>query len=191
MMTGLQIVEPATPPSGATLKALESAIGFVPNIFAVMAATPNVLTAFIELNTQFAAGSLTAIEREIVQVAVSVENDCNYCVAGHTAFAQNARMKLVDLKALRSQSPLADQKHQALRRLAESLARNRGRGCETALAAFLAAGYSTEQAQEVILGVCTKMFSNIAANLLQVPVDDQFTRFSWERFGQPVSLGSN
>lgn len=188
-MSQFETMNSATKSSGAALGALEKEIGFVPNIFAVMEATPNVLTAFITLNTQFASGSLTAIEREIVQLAVSVENDCNYCVAGHTAFAQDARMKLADLKALRSQAPLTDRKLQALRLFAETLARSRGKGCETALSAFLAAGYSKDQAHEVILGVCTKMFSNITSNLLQVPLDDQFAGFSWEQFGRPLSRG--
>ena len=84
------IYTPETAPSETveTLQALTRKIGFLPNVFAVMGGTPAVLAGFVALNQNFENTTLSATEREIVQIAASVENDGAYCVAGHTSFAR-------------------------------------------------------------------------------------------------------
>lgn len=79
--------ETARSPADKLLFAVEDMLGFVPNVFATLAESEPALRAFIQLNTQFSESGFNATERELIQTVVSVENQCSYCVAGHTTFA--------------------------------------------------------------------------------------------------------
>lgn len=178
----------AIAPAGTIFTGLEQMIGFVPNVFAVMGGTPNVLSAFTEMNQQFTQSDLNPIEREVIQLAVSVQNSCTYCVAGHTAFAHQAKMQASEISALREGRRLADHKLEALRKFAEALAKQKGKNCDNALKAFLDAGFTTEQVQDVVLGVSVKMLSNIIGNLFDIPLDPAFARYRWEHPSEATNV---
>ena len=110
--------ETATTPAGETLAALKQKLGFAPNVFAVMGGNPPVLAGFLSLNQNFAETSLSATEREIVQIAVSVENNGAYCVAGHTSFARKQNVADDIVKAVRSRGTIDDPKLAALHNFA-------------------------------------------------------------------------
>jgi uncharacterized peroxidase-related enzyme len=171
--------ENAPSPSDEMLSGLNRRLGFVPNVFAVMAGTPPVLSAFIELNERFAETSLSATEREIIQISVSVENGCAYCVAGHTAFAKMQKVPDDIITALRNRRAIADPKLRALHDFARAVATKKGKLEPAELERFLSAGYSEAQVQEVILGVCVKTFSNLTSILLDIPLDDAFAAHEW------------
>ena len=130
----------ATPKSAALLATVESQVGFIPNVFAVIAASTPALAAFVDLNGHFGASTLSAIEREVVQLAASAENTCAYCVAGHTTFARNQHMNEALIDALRSGAPLPDPRLEALAHFTRALIRRSGHDCEEELEALLAAG---------------------------------------------------
>lgn len=181
-MSNFEIYTPENAPAPAdeTLRGLRNKLGFVPNVFAVMAGTPPVLDAFTVLNEKFAETSLSATEREIVQIAVSVENGCAYCVAGHTAFAKMQNVPDDIITAVRNRGMIADPKLSALHDFARTVTAKMGNLDEGELDRFLAAGYSEAQAQEVILGICTKVFSNLTSILLGIPLDDAFADHAWD-----------
>lgn len=172
--------ETAPAPADAMLSGLKDTLGFVPNVFAVMAGTPPVLGAFMALNQAFAETSLTPQEREVVQMTVSVQNGCFYCVAGHTAFARAQGVLETVIGAVRDCGIIADPKLQALQAFTRAANDKRGQGDEQDIQRFLAAGYTREQMQEVILGICVKTFSNLTSNLLQIPLDDAFAPHAWD-----------
>ena len=172
------------PPESATLLAgVASQVGFIPNVFGVIAASTPALAAFVDLNGHFGASSLTATEREVVQLATSTENRCSYCVAGHTTFARNQQMDEELIRALRSDDPLPDDRLDALARFTRALIQRNGHGCESELEDLSAAGYTEGQALEVIVGVCVKTMSNLASNAFAIPVDDAFCDCAWTPSG--------
>ena len=59
----------STPSSGAVLTAVADMIGFVPNVFAVIAESSPALKAFVALNSEFSDSSFDATSREIIQTA--------------------------------------------------------------------------------------------------------------------------
>lgn len=180
-MPSFEIYTPANAPSGSAgiLSSVADKLGFLPNVFAVLGGSPPALAAFAALNGQFAASSLTSIEREIVQTAVSVRNNSAYCVAGHTAFAQAQDLDQASIGAVRGGAAVSNPKQQALRRFAERLVETRGRGTDADVAAFLAAGYRPDQVFDVILGIAVKVFSNLTSNVTGIPLDPAFAPFSW------------
>lgn len=160
-------------------QAITQARGFTPNVYAVYGARPEAMTGFAGLTGAFGAGSLTPAEREVIQLAVSVANQCRYCVAGHTAFAAEAGLDEAHVQAMRNGLDPDDDRLGALARFARKLTTDRGRNATREHAAFLAAGYAPEQALEVIIGVANKILSNMTATLLNLPLDAEFAPFAW------------
>tara|TARA_R110002012_G_scaffold203920_1_gene373418 strand:+ start:243 stop:806 length:564 start_codon:yes stop_codon:yes gene_type:complete len=170
---------PASPDAAPILATLAAQIGFTPNVFAVLGQSPQALEAFASMNDLFAATSLTAIEREIVQTAASVKNECSYCVAGHTAFADMQGLDPNVIEAVRENREIENHRLEALRRFSLALIDTAGRDANAELAAFLKAGYRKDQVFDVILGISIKMFSNLASSITALPLDDAFAPFEW------------
>ncbi|MEN8128592.1 MAG: carboxymuconolactone decarboxylase family protein [Pseudomonadota bacterium] len=172
--------ENAQPPADSLLTAVEDQLGFIPNVFAVIAGSSPALKAFIELNGRFAESAFNATSREIIQIAASVENQCSYCVAGHTAFAEMQHVSTEVIDAIRSNQPIADTKLEALNQFTRSLVRNRGMISDKQVQQFLNAGYTPTHVIDVILGICVKTFSNLANNVIGIPLDDEFAEHAWQ-----------
>lgn len=166
--------------SGQLLGAVEGMVGFVPNIFGVIAESTPALHAFVELNNQLSKSTFGATEREIIQTAVSVENQCNYCVAGHTAFAHMQDVPADIIQAVRNNQPIGFPKLEALNQFTRILVKSKGMIPSQAQEDFLAAGYSPAQVLEVILGICVKTFSNLTNNTIGIPLDNEFRPYKWE-----------
>lgn len=162
-----------------TFLALENQLGFVPNVFAVLGQNTHTLEAFLTMNEKFNFSSLTSMEREIVQIAVSVKNECGYCVAGHSAFAKMQELDDKIIHAVRSEATIDNPKLESLRRFTIALVNSAGRDVDTELKNFISAGYSELQAIDVILGICIKTFSNLVSGLTNLPLDQPFTPFTW------------
>ena len=172
--------ETAQAPAKDLLAAVETSLGFVPNLFGIIAESPVALTSFIQLNEQFSKSSLNATAREIIQIAVSVENACNYCVAGHSAFAEMQNVPETIVAAIRNNQPIEDSKLEALNQFTRLTVRNKGFVADEAVQEFLDAGYTKAHVMEVILGICVKTFSNLANNIIGIPLDDEFAKHVWQ-----------
>ena len=165
---------------GATLlAAVESKVGFIPNIFGVLATSTPALAAFVDLNGHFEDASLSPAERELVQLTASAENRCSYCVAGHSTFARHQELDETVIAAVRNDAPIPDPRLDALVRFTRSLVQGNGHGCHDDLERLLAAGYTSEQALEVILGIVVKTMSNLASNAFGIPLDAAFAECEW------------
>lgn len=166
-------------PAQEMLKGVENQVGFVPNIFAVLAESPVALAAFTELNNSFAHSSFNESEREVVQLAASVINECDYCVAGHTAFASQLGVEKGVTDSIRNHQAVADPKLEALRNFTQSVVRERGLISPDDLVAFYKAGYTPRNVMDVILGIAIKSISNSISNIAGLPLDEQFAEFAW------------
>lgn len=162
------------------LQAVTDKIGFLPNVFAVMVGTPEVMAAFVALNQNFGSTTLSSTEREIVQIAASVENEGAYCVAGHTSLAKKQEVDEEIIRVVRTREIINDPKLAALHKFTRSVTAKRGKLDAGELDKFISAGYSASQAMEVILGVCVKMFSNLMDNVFNFPLDVEFSDYAWD-----------
>lgn len=182
-MTKFTIHSMQTAPAAAQplLRGAQAKLGFVPNLYAGLAEAPAALSAYLQLSERVAETSLTPVEQQVLALAVSAANGCNYCMAAHSTIARNmvgAPDAVVD--ALRTGRRLADAKLQALRQFAEDVVRQRGYVNGAALDSFLAAGYGRQQVLEVLLVVAMKTLSNYANHVLDTPVDAAFRGESWQ-----------
>ena len=71
----------------ARLMAVQEKSGFIPNVFMVLARRPDEFRAFFAYHDALMEkpGNLTKAEREMIVVATSNANHCQYCVIAHGA----------------------------------------------------------------------------------------------------------
>lgn len=174
---------PDTAPDGAkdTLENARKAFGFVPNLQAHMAESPELLAGYSALWELFAKTALTPREQQVVYLSANFENGCHYCMAGHSVLARMAGMDGETIAALRAGMPLPDAKLEALHRFATLVVRERGFVPDEEVASFLAAGYTRRNVFDVILGVATKVMSNYTNHIVHTAYDDFMRGSEWTR----------
>jgi uncharacterized peroxidase-related enzyme len=178
-----QIHTPQTAPAESipALGTLEQGLGFVPNLAAAMAESPALITGFVDLRKTLAtSGTLTGAERELIALAVSTENNCDYCMAAHSTFAlmQNAAEETV-LAARAGDTP-DDPRAGALYRFARSLVAKKGHVSDEETQALLNAGYSYGAVFELVAQVAHTTMANLAHSISHAPVDQAFAAQAWE-----------
>ena len=167
-------IESAPDDAAAALKGIESRAGFVPNLAGAMAGSPVLVTAFADMQPTLARTTLTGLEREVVGLTLSHANTADYPLAAHGHFAvmQGGSQELVD--AVCAGTALPDARLDALATFTRVLIQTRGHVPTPALDAFLAAGYTSEQALEVVAQAGYTTMANLAANLTRPPIDEAF-----------------
>jgi uncharacterized peroxidase-related enzyme len=176
---------PETAPASARpiLADAQKALGFVPNLYAGLANAPVALQAYMAISGFFDQSSLTPVERQVVLLAASVVNGCEFCVAAHSMVAKKmAGAPEEVVNALRAGENPVDHKLAALAAFTRVVVQERGWvDGHPALDQFLHAGYSKEQALEVMLGVTLKTLSNYANHLLKTTINPAFEGERWSR----------
>jgi alkylhydroperoxidase family enzyme len=150
-------------------------------LHAVMAEAPELLEGYQVLHQLFLNSSFTGDEKTVVWQTINVEHACHYCVPAHTGIAK--AMKVADeiSNALRDETPLPTAKLEALRDFTLAMVRQRGELEPKQMADFFAAGYTQQNALEVILGLSQKVMSNYVNHIAQTPIDEPFKRFAWSK----------
>ena len=69
------------------IETLQEKMGFIPNVFLALAHRPDELRAFVAYHDALMEkdSGLTKAEREMIVVATSARNECQYCVVAHGA----------------------------------------------------------------------------------------------------------
>ncbi len=163
------------------LERVKKGFGMIPNLERVMAEAPTLLEGYAHLWDLFDTTSLTPIERQVVYQTANLENECEYCVPWHTKLAQMSGMPEAEIEALRDGSGLSDIKLESLRRFTRTLITERGKASRDDIEAFFSAGYSHQQALEVILGIAIKVMSNYTNSIADTPLDQQVENLRWKK----------
>ncbi len=148
---------------------LEKAVGFVPNLYATYAHSENALANYLALSN--AKTSLTAKEKEVVNLAVSQVNNCVYCLSAHTAIGKMNGFNDDQILELRSGKASFDTKLSALAGLAKNLTENRGAASDAVVENFFNTGWTKENLVDTIVLVGDKTISNYLHKTTNVPVD--------------------
>ena len=161
--------------SKPVLENIQSSFGFIPNLMAIFANNPTVLQGYLALDSFYERGSFTPEERQLILLAASVENHCNYCAAAHSTIAKGAlHMPAEVVAAIRNNKPVPDTKLNALVTLVKEIVRERGYAKEKTIEGFIAAGYKKEQVMELLLGIALKTISNYLDHISPAPLDQAF-----------------
>lgn len=175
-MLNLAVLDPDTAPpqTKETLAEVKRKYGFLPNLYGIFAHSPAPLQAYLGISAAFEQSSFSPLERNVILLATARANDCRYCVAVHSTMGDMQRHPTDITDAIRNDTPIADARLEALRRFTQAVVVERGRPGDSALQAFLKAGYSEVQVLEVIVGVTLKTLSNYVNHVADTPLDKAF-----------------
>lgn len=154
--------------------------GFIPNLIGVLAGAPAALETYQEVGAINRRTSLSAAEREVVQITAAASNGCGFCVAGHTAISRKGKLLPEDvLSALRQAGvPEGNPKLKQLARFTLGVLQHKGNVPDGVLTDFYAAGYTAQQALEVVLGVSLATLCNYTNNLAHTPINRELQAYA-------------
>ncbi|MBV6323867.1 carboxymuconolactone decarboxylase family protein [Duganella violaceipulchra] len=154
----------------ALLDAIQGQLGMVPNFLKVFANSPVALRAFLGLHGVANGGSLDALTRERIALALAQQNSCEYCLSAHTAIGRKTGLNTEEMNAARSGNSTDAQADVAVK-FAQSLMENKGAVSAIELAAIRSAGYSESDIVEIITHVGMNFLTNILAKASHVEID--------------------
>lgn len=148
---------------------LQKTVGFVPNIYALMAYSDTALDTYLKFEN--APISLSKKEIELIKLVVSQENGCQYCLSAHTMFGKMNGFNPEQILEIRSGSASFNHKLDALATLTKEIAANKGQATENTIQTFFDAGYTKGSLIELVQLVAVMVVTNYLHNLTQVPID--------------------
>ena len=166
--------------SKPVLDAAQKKYGSIPNLFGVLAESPQAVNAYMALSGLAAETSFSPIERTLVWMTINYDAKCHYCMAAHSAIAKGEKIPDDIVEATRTGSPQQDPKLEALRQFTLKVVHERGWVSDEDQQAFLDAGFSRQNILEVVTIASQKLISNYVNHLAKTPVDKPFQAFAWE-----------
>lgn len=148
---------------------LKKGLGMVPNLYATLALSEQALGNYLAF--QNAKSSITGKAREVVNLVVSQVNKCDYCLAAHTAIGGMVGFKPEQIIEIRRGTAAFDAKLDALARLVQNIATERGHADPAHVQAFFDAGWTKENLVDVIVVIGDKTVTNYLHGTTKVPVD--------------------
>ena len=107
---------------------------------------------------------------EQIAVAIADRNECDYCLAAHTALGRKAGASAEEMSAAQA-GRSDDPKTAAALRFATAVVNNRAQIGDEDVAALRQAGYDDEAIVEILAHVALNLFTNYVNVALRVPVD--------------------
>ena len=141
--------------------------GMIPGPLARYAGSPMLLAAALGGLDAFEKSSLAPLEREVLAMTLGRVNGCKFCLSFHRRLltAQQAPAELI--RALEAGTPLAERRLEALRRFVLGLLETHGDVSREDWSNFREAGYTHEQALEIVTGVSVYTLTTLANRLTE------------------------
>lgn len=165
--------------SKAILEGVQQAWGMIPNLHATLAESTLALETHNYLFDAFAKSSFTPQEQQVALMSISYENECNYCMAGHTFLAANAGVAEEVRNAIRNGEAIADSKLEALHQFAMAMVSKKGWVSEEEVSAFLSAGYTKAQILELLIAISLKVMASYTNHIAHTPYDEFQLPTAW------------
>jgi uncharacterized peroxidase-related enzyme len=171
-MTRIALVSPAdtTGERQQLLAQIQGAFGATPNMFKAVANSTAALKSMWGSFGALGGGVIGAKLGEQIAVAIADRNECDYCLAAHTALGRKAGASAEEMSAAQA-GQSADPKTAAALRFATAIVNNRAQIGDEDVAALRQAGYDDEAIVEIVAHVALNLFTNYVNVALRVPVD--------------------
>lgn len=151
---------------------IQKSMGKVPNAYLTIGSNaPALLGQMLQLNASLHKGSLSARELEAINLAVSEESGCDYCLAAHTLAAKKAGFSEAQTLKLREARYDEDARLDALVQFVQYVVSTRGTLPATRVEALRAAGFSDQQVVETLGAVSAILFTNMVNRVNDTVVD--------------------
>jgi len=165
--------ETADARTDATLKAVQTKLGMLPNLFTTLARAPAALSGYLQLAESLSGGRLSARQRELVAIAIAQDNACEYCLSAHAAIGRGLGLSDEDIERARhggAREPEDDAVTEFALLVSHTRAEVTDRELETARRAGLDDGQIIEIIANVSLNVLTNYVNRVAGTEVDFPV---------------------
>ena len=160
------------------IEAVQEKSGFVPNVFLTLAYRPDEFRAFFAYHDALMDkdGGLTKAEREMIVVATSSANQCQYCVIAHGAILRiRAKNPLIaDQIAVNYRKADITPRQRAMLDFAMKVSLEAGKISEQDFAALAGHGWSDDDAWDIAAIAAFFALSNRMANVTAMRPNDEF-----------------
>ena len=160
----------ATGRTAQLYNAVNRKLGRVPNLMQTMGNSAATLEGYLNLNTAIQTGELSPADRERIALAVAEANQCEYCLAAHSALGKLTGLNADQVTESR-RGTAANQRVDALLQFTRNVLKARGKIRDDDLQSFLQAGYTDGQATEVIANIAVNVFTNYLNNVAGTELD--------------------
>jgi uncharacterized peroxidase-related enzyme len=158
--------------------AVQEKSGFVPNVFLTLAYRPDEFRAFFAYHDALMEkdGGLTKAEREMIVVATSAANQCQYCVVAHGAILRiRAKNPLIaDQIATNYRKADITPRQRAILDFAMKVSRSAEEVSESDFAALAKHGFSNDDVWDIAAISAFFALSNRMANVTAMRPNDEF-----------------
>lgn len=158
--------------------AVQEKAGFVPNVFLALAHRPDELRAFFAYHDAIMEreGGLTKAEKEMIVVATSAANGCQYCVVAHGAILRiRAKDPLIaDQVAINYRKADITPRQRAMLDFAMKVSQESHAVGEADFAALRSHGFTDDDAWDIGAIAAFFSLSNRMANLTAMRPNDEF-----------------
>ena len=160
------------------LLAVQEKSGFVPNVFLTLARRPDEFRAFFAYHDALMdkEGGLTKAEREMIVVATSAANQCQYCVIAHGAILRiRAKNPLIaDQIAVNYRKADITPRQRAMLDFAMKVSRAAEEVSDADFAAVAAHGFAEDDIWDITAISAFFALSNRMANVTGMRANDEF-----------------
>lgn len=152
------------------LEAVENKIGHIPNFFKTVANSPTAMEAYLGTAETLTGGVLPATTREKIAIAVASHNQCEYCLAAHTAIGKSLGIAEDDLTAAQSGLSM-DYKERAILEIAIELNAHHGHPGGELVQKAKSFGITIEELFEIAANVSLNILSNSINGMAYTELD--------------------
>ena len=160
------------------IAAVQEKSGFVPNVFLALARRPDEFRAFFAYHDALMEkpGSLSKAEREMIVVATSGLNQCQYCVVAHGAILRiRAKNPLIaDQVAINHRKADLEPRQKAMLDFAVKVAERSHAIDDKDYAELKSHGFSDDDAWDIAAIAAMFAMSNRLANAFSIRPNDEF-----------------
>jgi uncharacterized peroxidase-related enzyme len=166
-------IEEAPAKSQPILQNYVKALGWVPNFFALISRSPDVLKAIADMHATIGK-SLGHKTRERIHVMTAEVNGCDYCLSAHTYFGGKLNGLSQEDMELNREGHSTDPHADAALQFAYKIATSRGHIEDADLEAVRAAGYSDAEIVEIVAETAFSFITNLFNKTFKTDIDSKF-----------------
>ena len=178
-MARIQLLGPeeVSPKAQEAVQATVKRLGRLPNMMQAMANSAAVLNGYVRVHAALAEGTLAPKLREIIAVLVAHYNDCDYCLAAHTAAAKRFHFTEQDI-LLAFDGKAADKKVEAAVRFVLDILHTHGGIGQEEIDAVRSAGYTDGEIAEMVAVTAAQFYSNFFNRAFNTDLDYPVPEFA-------------
>ncbi|MCV9929902.1 peroxidase-related enzyme [Flavobacterium sp. LS1R49] len=174
-MTRLTALNPeeATGKTKELFNAVQAKLGVIPNMMRTMGNSPAILEGYLNLSGALSHGKLSAKTGELLALAISESNSCDYCLAAHTFIGEKLAKATPEVLHAARKGNSTDAKTNAILQFAKTLISKNGIVNDEDVNKVKNAGVSDAEISEIVghvaLNILTNYFNNTANTEIDFP----------------------